>query len=456
VTPRVEVLPGPGTAIRSGQVAVWAGPGVSAALLDFLLRSAHNVGASPRGGRQMVEHLAGILSQRDPEPGAPFGIVGPADGGWVTLLHGPVQIWDGRRWLAPSPTPGWLQAPVVPEPALSLGPAGSAPPPLDLTSLYDLERGMVPAGGLLFVLPQGAPGDAAPASPARTPEPTALTAAPGPLGAGPTRAPGDPTLVTSPPGAADPTAVSSPLAGSGALLTPAGGCSTGTDPTGTLNDPTATGTDPTATLNDPTATGTDPTATLPNRPDGAVASGGAAPAGVIDLSEKTPAGASAPGTPAGGVEVEGRRCVDGTLNHPAATVCLRCGRDLGSAPLVRSLRPPLGVLIDGDGSVYRVGTDLVLGADPAGDPSVLSGRAGFVRVADSDHSVAPAHAEIRLEDWRVTLVDRGSANGTFVVPPGQSSWTRLPTFQRIPLRSGSHLCLGQRVLTFVGPWPDQA
>jgi hypothetical protein len=173
---RLEVLPGPGTVLRHGDVAVWAGPTCSPALLSFLIQSARNVGESNRSGLQIVDHIAGILSTRDPEPGAPFAVIGPSNSAWVTLLHGPVQLWDGSRWLAPTPNPGWLRADVTPQPAVGIGPAGGASPRLSPDSVYDLETGTVPGGGLLFVPdPDRADRPLSPGAyrPTATPTPTA-------------------------------------------------------------------------------------------------------------------------------------------------------------------------------------------------------------------------------------------------------------------------------------------
>jgi hypothetical protein len=67
--------------------------------------------------------------------------------------------------------------------------------------------------------------------------------------------------------------------------------------------------------------------------------------------------------------------------------------------------------------------------------------------------LAPAHTEIRLLDWAPSVIDRGSAGGTFLVPVGTTGWVRLAPYQPTALRPGSHLSVGQRVLTFVSPWP---
>ncbi len=151
---RIEVTPGPGTVIRYGGIVAWADPAASPALISFLAQSARNLGPSPRGGRQIADHIAGVLAARDPEPHVAFAVIGPSDHGWASLLHGPVQAWDGARWLTPTPSPGWLQAIITPRPAIMVGAAGMPAPPVQPDAMWDLEAGVVPGAG--FVLTPGA------------------------------------------------------------------------------------------------------------------------------------------------------------------------------------------------------------------------------------------------------------------------------------------------------------
>src|SRR6202035_1559084 len=84
-------------------------------------------------------------------------VTGPSDHGWASLLHGPVQVWDGARWLAPAPSPGWLQAIITPRPAITVSAAGSPTPAVQPDAMWDLEAGVVPGAGFVLV-PAGAPG----------------------------------------------------------------------------------------------------------------------------------------------------------------------------------------------------------------------------------------------------------------------------------------------------------
>src|SRR5579875_1397622 len=140
---RVEVIPGAGAVARFGDTLVWVGRAASHALLSYLTRGA----ASGASVRQLCDQVAAVLRSGDPEPAAPFAILGPTPQGWVVLVHGPVQCYDGAGWLVPSPAQGW-QGKLLGEPTLVLvGAAGSPVPPLIGDSPFHLEEGVVPGGG---------------------------------------------------------------------------------------------------------------------------------------------------------------------------------------------------------------------------------------------------------------------------------------------------------------------
>ena len=79
--------------------------------------SAHHRAA----GVQIADHIASVLEARDPEPLVGFAVIGLSDHGWASLLHGPVQVWDGARWLYSPSSPGWFQAIITPRPAITVG-----------------------------------------------------------------------------------------------------------------------------------------------------------------------------------------------------------------------------------------------------------------------------------------------------------------------------------------------
>ncbi|SLH52851.1 putative RND superfamily drug exporter [Mycobacteroides abscessus subsp. abscessus] len=67
---------------------------------------------------------------------------------------------------------------------------------------------------------------------------------------------------------------------------------------------------------------------------------------------------------------------------------------------------------------------------------------------DASGGMSRAHAEIRLVNWDVTVVDRGSTNGTRTRLPGYRDWVRLNPGQPMILVPGAEVMLGNRVLRF--------
>jgi hypothetical protein len=382
---RLEVLPGAGTVARFGNVAVWAGPTASPGLLEFLVQSARNVGPSATGGRDIADHVAGVLRDRLPEPGVPFATAGPGPDSPVVLLHGPIQLWDGTRWLRTDGAPGWRVEETGRVATLLVIPRGASLPPTPTGAaptgaLLDLTAGVVPGGGLALVLtPVPGPRPAPAPEPAPDPPPETNDRPPPDAVAGP---PLEPTL--------GPRAVDGPV--NLRLLGPA------------------------------------PVDPLPPGDAGDV-------------------------PPADAVTVSGLACPQGHLNHPRSPSCLRCGVPLDDAGgAVRGPRPPLGILIGSDNRLWRVDADYLIGSAPDVDPSV---RPGGTRplVVDGDDRVAPVHAELRVSDWALSVVDRNSPAGTFVLRPGEEEWVAVPPSEAVALTPGSHLAVGSTVLTFSSPWP---
>lgn len=157
---------------------------------------------------------------------------------------------------------------------------------------------------------------------------------------------------------------------------------------------------------------------------------------------------------AAGPMVEGRRCAFGHLNAPVAAYCTRCGALVDRrAPLESGPRPPLGLLVADDGTAFVVENDMVIGRDPAAFVAQRAGRAqgGAGRLVpivlpDRTGALSRAHLEIRIDGWQVLAVDVGSANGTWVRPPGVAQPLRLPPGQPVPLGVGSDVHLGGRIL----------
>ncbi|GAA4383064.1 FHA domain-containing protein [Tsukamurella soli] len=152
--------------------------------------------------------------------------------------------------------------------------------------------------------------------------------------------------------------------------------------------------------------------------------------------------------------VTGRRCAFGHLNAPDAAFCTRCGALVDKSALTETgPRPPLGTLVADDGSAYVLQTDVVIGRDPApfldrrgGRAADGVGRAVGIALSDRTGALSRAHLELRLDGWTILAVDVGSANGTWVRPPGVPAPFPLAPRQPVALAIGSEIHIGGRVL----------
>ncbi|MET8650573.1 FHA domain-containing protein [Nocardia aurea] len=152
---------------------------------------------------------------------------------------------------------------------------------------------------------------------------------------------------------------------------------------------------------------------------------------------------------AGEVIVAGYRCARRHHNDPRVSFCTVCGirMDQLTCVLTDGVRPPLGLLMLDDATSIILDGDCVLGREP--EPSDAARRgAKPVRLDDISGGMSRTHAEIRLVDWDVTVVDCASANGTHIRQPGYQEWQRAIPGHPIVLQPGAQIQLGGRTLTF--------
>ncbi|HEV2258968.1 MAG TPA: FHA domain-containing protein [Streptosporangiaceae bacterium] len=143
-------------------------------------------------------------------------------------------------------------------------------------------------------------------------------------------------------------------------------------------------------------------------------------------------------------QVEGVYCKNGHFNDPEARYCAVCGISMGQLTKIRQKgnRPPLGVLILGDGSVCQLDADYVIGREPTLDSAVAEGRARPLRLMGASGVVSRIHARVELDGWQVFLTDLNSANGTQVLMPGERNPVNLQPGVRTPLQAGAQIRLG--------------
>ena len=167
-------------------------------------------------------------------------------------------------------------------------------------------------------------------------------------------------------------------------------------------------------------------------------------------SPTQPAGDGASPVTAAPVHVSGITCRCGEFTNPDLRECPSCGAPLDSSrPRQTRARPPLGILITDDGRVFTLTDDVVVGREPGQAPEVRAARARPLVLRDTEQSTSRVHAEIRLSGWEVDVVDRGSANGTFVSRSGAAGpWLPVPPGPGTALTPGDRLRLGKRELLF--------
>jgi pSer/pThr/pTyr-binding forkhead associated (FHA) protein len=161
-------------------------------------------------------------------------------------------------------------------------------------------------------------------------------------------------------------------------------------------------------------------------------------------------GVTAPAVDDGSVQVQGIVCSRGHFNDPTSIYCATCGISMvhQTHNLVPGPRPPLGVVVLDDGSVFPLNDDYVLGREPDNSADVQAGRALPLQLDDPDAMVSRVHAKILLQGWDVQIQDANSSNGTFVTRPGESEATRLTADEPVTILPGTRVAMGSRSLVF--------
>jgi hypothetical protein len=142
--------------------------------------------------------------------------------------------------------------------------------------------------------------------------------------------------------------------------------------------------------------------------------------------------------------VDGVYCKNGHFNDPEGRYCAVCGISMAQLTKIRQKgkRPPLGVLVLGDGSVCQLDADYVIGREPTLDSAVANGQARPLRLDGASGVVSRTHARIELDGWQVFISDLNSANGTQVLMPGERNPVNVQPGTRTPLVPGAQIRLG--------------
>ncbi len=150
------------------------------------------------------------------------------------------------------------------------------------------------------------------------------------------------------------------------------------------------------------------------------------------------------------VRVQGVVCSRGHFNDPRSRFCSSCGISMvqNTQVLTQGPRPPLGVMVFEDGATFSLSTDYVVGRQPEVHELVQQGLALPITVDDPERSISRAHAELRLVEWDVHLVNLSGTNGSFVWDETSQQWIPIPEGQSVQLTPGMRVALGRRSAVF--------
>jgi hypothetical protein len=405
---RVEVHPGSGVVDRHDDTVLVL-PSVAPAQRDRALEllSVHQRGPDPTG-RRRIRYAAWVLTDAEPEEVPDFALLIRVGGTLLVLIHGDVTVSvDGPDpvSLNAAGSMTWLESRVeAPYEGVTVtGPAGAAGSAA-ATVPFDLREGTVPGGGAtLRPTPHRTGTAAAEQAPEPAPEPTVKQAP-------------EPTVKQAP----EPTPERAPARLPLEAVTTSQTVLRSAAPFRSVRLGERRRQHPTSGRRPPLPVGTALSVTpAPPRP------------GEVEM-------------------VEGVSCRNAHFNDPESATCASCGVPLeGSAGRHREPRPPLGVLVTDDGSVFTVNGDYVIGRDPARAAAVLTGQARPLVLQDEEHSTSRVHARLTLSGWKVMVSDGGSANGTFVSRSGPAGpWTPVPAEPGARLYPGDRVRIGKRQLLF--------
>jgi FHA domain len=421
---RVAVHPGSGVVARHDD-AVLVVPTVAPAQVD---RTAELLGLHQRTpdptGRRRIRYAAWVVTEAEPGEVPGFALLIRTGAALLILAHGDVEVsvrGPHEETFGAATSLTWVERTVEPpyDEVTVRGPGGTSG--TFLTGVpFDLTQGTVPGGGVTVVpATHRVPAPAATA-PASTPG-TATT--PAAVPAPPPERPPPPAPALPPPPPPPP----APPPAAPPLPAPA------REPAVTTSQTVLRAADPFRSVR---LGGRSPGPGARRRP----------PLPVGTVPSRTPA----PPRPGEVTMVEGVTCRNGHFNDPDAASCSSCGAPLaGSTGRHSEPRPPLGVLVTDDGSVFTVTGDYVIGRDPGRAAAVLSGKAQPLVLQDEEHSCSRVHAYLTLSGWSVLVRDGGSANGTFVSRSGPAGpWTPVPADDGMALHPGDRVRVGKRQLLF--------
>ncbi len=461
-----QVLTGTTLVARFGDLALWveAGPDGGGPTLAAVLDAARAVGEGGAGAAELGPRLAAALNQGPSSVPALAAVIADA-GGLRVVVHG----W-GRYYGAGVDMPnGWVDQVVAWTDAAAIGRNTAALRFVEPGSPVNLRAGVVNGDALaLFFTPgQSTPAAAPPPVAAVAPAPVPPMPAPTPAAADAWAAP----LAAAAPVAAVAAAVAvavDPWAQAPAsVAAPSAAAAQAVDPWNATDAPApAAPSDPwAAPVSEPTPVMTAPASPGPSSPTPAPptfapleepaafeppasepAPAWAAPAPVPVAPAPDPWAAPSAATP--------EAPVDPWAAQPAPQPPQAQAPQAQAAPEAPPVPPSApapsgeGRIVSDDGTVVGLQRPIVVGSAPESSPDVASGAASALIMVDPGGAVAPVHATLRIDNGALYLTDAGTPGGTFLLPPGGSSWYPAQPGKPTPLLPGSRLAFGQRTALY--------
>lgn len=402
------------------RLAVYPGTGVVGRLEGVVLHVTGRDSAGS-GAQRLLEicrnrdtALAGLKAVVEArEPGLPHFCVLIEDGDRIAVfIHGPIEVvavMQGRRFdFALTEADGWmedsLQGKVV---RLTVS---DRPLKVAATAFFDLGRGIVPGGALELV---SAAAEAEPAAP-----PLRRKEASGLAVSAPKAVPA--TTQAPEPAPAEVPVANAEISAEPPVMSPI------------VPIPVAETAAPTAAVPSPGET-----VMIPPIQALSEVAAGIAPVAETDDGQRTMGAIPTPGGPV---------CGNGHANEPGATTCWICGLALHAAAATGE-PVMLGRLVSKDMTVI-VDRGLLIGRKPDDAPEVREGRLAPVQVPPDSAAVSRVHAEVQVDGWSAFIVDRGSANGTFIRPPGTSEWIKLEPGHAVKIVPGVGISIGPYEFSF--------
>ena len=440
-----RIRPGDGLVARFDSAAAFIGAAgdandAMAAELLQIVRAALDRGGPP--GRRLARRVAGWIAQADPDDVPGFCVLAQAEHGIAVILHGAVDLTvrgpDADEVLSGSRVATWVDRILdVPFESIEAAASGRSPAPVDERS--DLQAGIVPGGGFTALV---AGATALPGGPAVDDDRAAPPGADG-VEAAPRAAK-----------AKKPRKRAAPSAESRAKARPPA-----PEPVAAEPAPRPVASDPAPEPDDTALQAQAPVEAEEPEPSRAsfqsVPLGEAAPDEVrepLPVASEQRAAAMAEAVEEDELRevVEGVVCSRGHFNDPSAPYCAVCGISMvhRTLSLMPGKRPPLGVIVFDDGATYNLDGGYVVGREPARDEAVTSNRLRPLVLDDEERTVSRVHAHVVLESWDVKVIDRGSANGTYVVRPGETTWRPLTPNQATTIKPGTRVRIGDREFRF--------